>query len=147
MLTPPDTEVFEIMHTINHLYRSQQFRALVGDARELGPIEFRALAFIARHAGCTQGDLVEHSGRDKGQIARLLAGLRKSGLVVAHADSVDRRSTLLRLSQAGEDVFKEIQEQGEQLAKIALVGMPPEDRALLHDLLRRVRSSLVANRI
>lgn len=32
MPTPADTEIFEIMHTINHLYRSQQFRSLAGSA-------------------------------------------------------------------------------------------------------------------
>jgi len=137
-----DSDIFEAMHSITHLYRSQQYRSLRGGERELGPMEFRALSFIARHPGCTQSDLVAHSGRDKGQLARLLRGLREAGLVAAEADAVDRRITRLGLSAAGQGMFDEMHAEGERLSRLGLAGLSAADRASLQLLLQRVQANL-----
>jgi len=137
-----DSEIFELIHSITHLYRSQQYRSLREGAHELGPMEFRALAYIARHPGCTQSDLVTHSGRDKGQLARLIRGLREAELVAAAADPVDRRITRLSLSAAGRGMFDEASLQGKRLSKQAVNGLSAEERAVLLGLLNRVRGNL-----
>ena len=137
-----DSEIFETIHSITHLYRSQQFRSLREGPHELGPMEFRALRFIARHLGCTQSDLVAHSGRDKGQVARLLRGLRDAGLVDADADPVDRRITRLSLSRRGQDLFDEVHVQGERLSELALAGLSEQERGSLQTLLAHVRENL-----
>jgi len=137
-----DNEILELMHSITHLYRSQQYRSLRGGAHELGPMEFRVVSFIARHPGATQSDLVAHSGRDKGQLARLLRGLRDAGLVLAEPDPVDRRSTRLDLSPAGQVLFDEVHAQGERLARQAMAGLAAQERATLQSLLQRVQENL-----
>ena len=72
---PPskDDEVLEALHAVMHAFRSRQHRQLRDSVQEVGPMEIRALRFFARHPGATQRELVAHSGRDKGQIARLEA--------------------------------------------------------------------------
>jgi DNA-binding MarR family transcriptional regulator len=137
-----DSEIFETIHSITHLYRSQQFRSLREGPHELGPMEFRALRFIARHSACTQSDLVAHSGRDKGQVARLLRGLRDAGLVDADADPVDRRITRLSLSRQGQALFDEVHVQGEHLSELALAGLSAQERSSLQSLLQHVRENL-----
>ena len=136
------SEIFETIHSITHLYRSQQSRSLREGPHELGPMEFRALHFIARHSACTQSDLVAHSGRDKGQVARLLRGLREAGLVDADADPVDRRITRLSLSRHGQAMFDEVHVQGDRLSELALAGLSAEQRASLQSLLQHVRENL-----
>jgi DNA-binding MarR family transcriptional regulator len=76
----PD-EIFEAIHTIMHLFRSEQYRALRDGPYDLTHMEGKILAFLARNSGATLSELVAHSGRDKSQLARLIKGLREQGLL------------------------------------------------------------------
>ncbi|WP_051293962.1 MarR family winged helix-turn-helix transcriptional regulator [Pseudoduganella violaceinigra] len=140
-----ESDVFEAIHQITHLYRGQQYKALRGSPQALGPIEFRVLHFIGFHPGCTLTDLVAHSGRDKGQMARLLRGLRDAELVSAEEDPADRRSTLLSLMPAGRALFDEVHAEGERLSRQAFAGFTQGDKALLQSLLARVQENLSSN--
>src|SRR3954468_12436195 len=93
--------VLDLIHTIMHQFRSQQFQALREDSYDLTPMESRVLGFFERHPGGTQSDLARHSGRDKAQVTRLIAGLRERGLLQGEADAADRRNTRLSLTATG----------------------------------------------
>ena len=75
--------VLELIHTVMHLYRGSQFRAQRDSDGGVSPMESKVLGFFARHPGATQSELVEHSRRDKGQLARLISGLKERGLLEA----------------------------------------------------------------
>jgi len=144
-LPSSDGEVMETMHTIMHLFRARQFRALRADAGLEGDIshmETKALGYFARRPGATQRDLVQHSGRDKAQVTRLVQGLRDKELLEARQDEADRRSTRLFLTGSGAQVFETLHAQGQQLAARALAGLSVEERAQLGALLARVRDTL-----
>jgi len=137
-------QVFETIHAIVHLFRSQQLRALRAGAEggELSHMESRALAYFARNPGATQRDLVLHSGRDKAQVTRLVAVLRDRGLLEARPDPADRRSALLSLSARGEAAFARAERQGRLLAAQALSGLGDGEREQLGALLARVEAGL-----
>jgi DNA-binding MarR family transcriptional regulator len=135
-------DVLEAVHALMHLFRARQYRALKDGEQELGPMEGKALGFFARHPGATQRDLVQRSGRDKGQVARLIASLRERGLLEASADENDRRSVRLALSPAGLEVQTVLRKQRRQLAALAVRGLSEEERRLLASLLARVKSNL-----
>ena len=137
-----DGELFEAIHEIMHLYRAQQFRSLRATTHALTHMESKALGHIARHPGATGRDLVQRSGRDKAQVTRLVQGLREQGLVEARADELDRRSTRLYLSAAGQAVYAELRQAGLLLAARALAGLEPDERRQLEALLGRVREGL-----
>ncbi|WP_288378918.1 MarR family winged helix-turn-helix transcriptional regulator [uncultured Massilia sp.] len=135
------------MHAIMHLYRARQYRALraeAGAAGEISHMETKALGYFARHPGATQRDLVQHSGRDKAQVTRLVQGLRDRGLLDARQDEQDRRSTRLYLSPLGETVFVDMHRHGQQLAGQALAGLSEAERGQLAGLLARVQANLRA---
>lgn len=132
----------ETMHTIVHLYRSQQLRGMRAGAHELGHMEVKALMYFARHPGATQSELVAHSGRDKAQVARLIRGLREAGLLDAVADELDRRSTRLSLSARGQEAFASLHDQNGGLSEAALAGMTAPEKELLSGLLARVKANL-----
>lgn len=140
----PATEVMESVHAIMHLYRSRQQRSLRAEEHELAHMEAKVLGFFARHPGASQTDLVAHSGRDKAQVARLIRGLRERGLLDAQADEADRRSTRLRLSDAGRDLYSALHRHDGQLAAAALAGLSEDEQAKLFGLLERVRANLEA---
>ena len=137
----PD-DVMESIHTVMHLFRAQQYRALRGGPHELTHMDSKVLGFFARHPGATQSDLAAHSGRDKGQLARLIGGLKERGLLQAQADEEDRRTVRLSLTPQGRASQQALQRQGRRVANTAVAGLSAEERAQLVALLRRVRSNL-----
>lgn len=133
-------EVMEAIHTIMHLYRSRQF----GGVGEISHMESKVLGYFARRPGATQRDLVQHSGRDKAQVTRLVQGLRDKGMLEARQDELDRRSTRLFLSPHGETVFADMHRHGQQLAARALADLDREERGQLAGLLAKVEARLRA---
>ncbi|WP_018411584.1 MarR family winged helix-turn-helix transcriptional regulator [Methyloversatilis thermotolerans] len=136
--------VLETLHAVMHLYRSLRHGALRDDPSGLTQMELRALSFFVRQPGATLSDLVAHSGRDKAQLARLIAGLKEGGYLVAQADGGDRRSVRLAPSAQALQVFARVQKENDRLAGIALRGLDADRKAQLSALLQAVRSNLQA---
>ncbi len=134
-VTKPE-EVFEAIHTVMHLFRDIP--------QGLTHMEGKVLGFFSRHPGATLSALVSHSGRDKGQLARLIASLREQGMLEAQADEKDRRNTCLRLTAAGAALQESLHRQSRHLSVLAVRGISPEEQAVLLDLLARVRGNLDA---
>jgi DNA-binding MarR family transcriptional regulator len=137
-------DVFEAIHAIMHLYRARQLRASQAGDAPLTHMENKVLGYFGRNPGATQRDLAAHSGRDKAQLARLIAGLREKGLLDAVAAPDDKRSTQLTLSAAGQEAHAELRRHGATLSGVALTGLDDEERAQLLALLARVQDNLEA---
>ena len=136
-------EVLDAVHALMHLYRAQQLHAL----RDVGPQdlthqEVKVLGFFAHHPGATQGDLIARSGKDKGQVARLVAALRERGLLDARTDEHDRRVTRLETTAAGRKLQATLRRRGHDVAQSSLAGLSDAERAQLLALLRRIRANL-----
>jgi DNA-binding MarR family transcriptional regulator len=138
------TDVFEAIHAIMHLYRARQMRASQAGEAPLTHMENKVLGYFGRNPGATQRDLAAHSGRDKAQLARLIAGLREKSLLDALAAPDDRRSTQLRLSEAGKAIHAELRLHGAALSSAALTGLDASERAQLLALLGRIQDNLAA---
>lgn len=137
-------EVFDAIHTLMHLYRAQQYRVLRDSAHELTHLEGKVLGFFARHPGAMAGDLAAHSGRDKAQVARLMAGLKERGLLEVQPDDTDRRRQPIHLTPTGQAVHDTVQREGRHVVKRSLAGLSEAERAQLLGLLQRVRANLEA---
>lgn len=133
---------FELMHDVMHQLRSMQLRAFQGAGHEIAPMEAKTLGFYARHPGATQSDLVAHTGRDKGQLARLITGLKDKGLLLSEADANDGRITRLYLSDDAKAMHLQVQRQRQQLSERALEGINTEQLQLLTTLLQTMHSNL-----
>lgn len=138
-------EVLELVHSVMHQYRAQQYRVLRDGPELTQPIthmDGKVLGYFGRHPGHTQSDLAQHSGRDKAQLARLIKGLREQGLLAAEADAADRRNLRLSLTPAGEAVQAKLQQQARRLSAKAVTGLSAAERAQLAALLQRVKDNL-----
>lgn len=138
----PDDDVLEVIHSVTHLARSRWLRGGAGVPHELSPMEGRTLGFFVRHPGSTQSDLATHSGRDKGQLARLIGGMRDKGLLEARPDDQDRRVIRLYPTAVAQALHDDLQQQRRQLAMVAVAGMSAAQRRHLLELLKVVRSNL-----
>ncbi|NHZ32102.1 MULTISPECIES: MarR family winged helix-turn-helix transcriptional regulator [Massilia] len=137
--------VLELIHTIMHQYRSQQFQALRDGQHELTHMEAKVLAFFGRHPGATQSELARHSGRDKAQVARLITALRERGLLHGEADPADRRNTHLSLTEAGKAIQQAAQAEASKLNAQAVRAMSGEQQQVLLGLLLQVKDNLDRN--
>jgi DNA-binding MarR family transcriptional regulator len=138
----PDVDVLELVHSVMHSYRSQQYRFLRDGPHDITHMDGKVLGFFARHAGATQKDLAQHSGRDKAQLARLIKGLRDQGLLAAEADAADRRNVRLSLTPAGQAVQRALQQQARRLSARAVAGLSAAEQRQLLALLQRVSGNL-----
>ena len=136
--------MLELVHTVMHQFRSLQYQALRGGPVDITHMESKVMGFFSHRPGATLSDLVQHSGRDKAQLARLVKGLRERALLVAEADAVDRRNVHLRLSEAGRSVQRTLHAQAHVLNTHAVQGLDAREQAQLADLLRRVKANLDA---
>ena len=141
---PPENDVLDLIHTVMHQYRSQQYRALRDGPHDITHMDSKVLGFFGRHSGATQSDLVAHSGRDKAQLARLIKGLRERGLLAAEADESDRRNVRLSLTAEGRAVQRALHRQAKRLSASAVSGLAAAEQAQLIALLQRVRDNLEA---
>lgn len=141
---PSDDSVLELVHTVMHAYRSLQYRFLRDGPHDITHMDGKVLGYFARHAGATQSDLAEHSGRDKAQLARLVKGLKERGLLSAEADVADRRNVRLSLTPAGQGVQRALQLQGRRLSAKAVAGLSAIEKKQLQSLLQKVSANLEA---
>ena len=136
--------VLELIHTVMHQVRSQQYQVLRDGPHTITHMETKVLGFFGRHPGATQTDLAQHSGRDKAQLARLIKGLREQGLLDAQADTVDRRSVRLALTAQGRAVLDALEQASAHLAVQAVAGLSAAEQGQLLALLQWVRQNLAA---
>jgi len=144
--TASDDDVLELIHTVMHQYRSQQYRVLRDGPHDITHMDSKVLGYFSRHPGATQSDLAQHSGRDKAQLARLIKGMRERGLLAAEADAADRRNVRLSLTAAGQSVQRALQQQAKRLSTKAVSGFDAAERRQLLELLQRVSANLDADR-
>ena len=82
------------------------------------------------------------SGRDKAQVTRILAELEALELVTCERSTLDRRSTRLKLTEGGEEIFRQVLARRRVLAATMLKSLTADEGTTLHDLLVKLRSSL-----
>lgn len=132
------------MHDLMHTYRSHMVRAMASVHPELTLNEVRALSFVGRHPGATQKELVQHSGADKAQVARMVGMLEDKGWLERVPNAEDKRSRCLALSEQGQAVFKAMRASRQAVSATLLKNCDAQTQAQLLALLEQVRSDLEA---
>jgi len=134
--------VFEQMHEILFLFRSQLSQRLSKAGEDIPGMAGKVLGFYARHPGWTQMQLVEHSGRDKGQVARLVKQLSERGLL-HRDDSTGGKRRGLALTEQGQQMYQRLQRQRAQLANKLTSALSPAEQMQLRRLLEKIKAPLV----
>jgi DNA-binding MarR family transcriptional regulator len=98
---------------------------------DLSPTLSAALATIARHGPLTPSELATRERVQRPTATRLLARLEAPGLVERTADPVDRRSSLVAVTPAGEALLAEVRTRKDAYLARRLRALSPEERATL----------------
>jgi DNA-binding MarR family transcriptional regulator len=139
-----NTEVLDRLHTLMHGLRRHLQEAVREDGDGLGPMEARCLGYFMRHEGATQSDLVQHAGRDKAQIARIVKALHERGLLQSAPDPDDGRCQRVTLTEQGRAMQRTMQLRRQRFERAMLAGFSDGERAQLQAQLDRMLANLDA---
>jgi DNA-binding MarR family transcriptional regulator len=95
------------------------------------PMLLRVLQLCGRQAGITQQGLARLTGRDKGQVARMVKELLELDLLQREDHPEDRRSHCLRPTSAGLAAVRRFEQAEAALAQWLLDGMTPTELGAL----------------
>jgi DNA-binding MarR family transcriptional regulator len=100
--TSPQTAALEALAALFGGLKQATRHHLQGHhAPAVAPMLLRMLQLCKRHPGITQQGLVQHTGRDKGQVARLVKELLDEGLLTREKHPEDGRSHCLQPTAKG----------------------------------------------
>lgn len=95
------------IHSINALKESM-WETMKSLKLELTPVSFMALKLIHQQDMCTAHTISIITGKDKGQVTRIVKDLLAQQLIEKQAHPADKRSQVLRLTPQGESVFAQL---------------------------------------
>jgi DNA-binding MarR family transcriptional regulator len=139
---PSAEDLFEAVHSTMHAYRAHSHYWKQDNPLGLTPMHGKVLGFFARNPGSTQKALAEHLGRDKAQLARLIATLKENGLIEGYTDPEDRRNVRLSLTERGVALQKTTQLEARRVHALASGALTPDERRNLVALLLKVHGRL-----
>ena len=131
-------DVLEQLNAVMFAFRGEMRRAMHEAGHCLHGMEVRMFLQIAAHPGCTASELVARSGRDKGQMARLIQQLEQSGLVQRQPDPADRRVQRLSLTEGGLQLHGQLQRQRQVVGERLLAKLSAQEQGQLAALLARI---------
>lgn len=121
-------------------------RRLRPPADELTFVAVSALSSISRAGAVRPGDLARIEGIAAPGMTRLVADLEQRGLVERSADLQDRRSTLLRLTDAGERELQRARASRSAWVAGLLEHLDPAEAAALERGMAALERELAAAR-
>jgi DNA-binding MarR family transcriptional regulator len=89
--------------------------------------------------GMTVGALAEQLIASAGNITHLLSRMVREGLVLREAGTEDRRSQIIRITEAGRTLYHRMSERHDSWAASQLGTLGSEDKVVLQRLLRKLR--------
>lgn len=138
-------EIAELLHGLLHRMKRrlhESARSVAADEPGLAPMAWRALAYFARHPGASARDLVEHAGRDKGQVARLVSTLQERGLLAATPSVEDQRRIALHLTDEGRRIERQLAAHRRRTDAALTAGFSAAERRQLAEYLARMQAAL-----
>jgi DNA-binding MarR family transcriptional regulator len=102
--------------------------------------EWRVIANLGRHAPTSANRLAERGSMDKTKVSRAVARLVESGLVTRESDPHDNRLLVLRLSEKGAQVYREIAPLALAWESQFLETLDAEERAVLNRALDKLQA-------
>ena len=97
----------------------------------LSPTLTAALATVDRHGPLTPSELAAKERIQRPTATRLIAKLEEDGLVQRTPDHMDRRSSLIAITDEGHGLLEQVRTRKDAWIAQRLRGLPAEDRATL----------------
>ncbi len=140
----PTADLSALLATLSHRFQQRLRSSPVLATLGLSPLQARLVAFVGRappdHA--TAARFAAATGRDKGQVARLVRDLCAAGLLLRRPHPADGRVAVLGLTPAGQDAALQLLAHRARVRDEMLAGFSPDEAAALAALLGRLIDNL-----
>ena len=114
-------------------------RSHVGD--QLTVPQFRCLAFIFRHGGCSVTEVSSFMGVTKATASVMVDRLMRSGSILVANDSRDRRRSMLHISSTGQSQLQTIRAEARKDFAQAMKGLSSSELKALNAGLEILRKT------
>ena len=138
---PPET-LHALMSVFGGIKRALHHE--LRDSTPVPPMLLRLLQLCQHQPGITQQELARTTGRDKGQVARMVRELLDQGLLLREDHPDDRRSHCLRPTPAGQDAVDAFEQAETSVAQWLFAGMAASERKALTEQLGALRQRIDA---
>lgn len=109
---------------------------------DLTPVQYAALAQIASEPGLDQATLASHIAHDRTTIGGVVDRLVEKGLVTRAINRKDRRARELRMTDAGQQMLKDIAPAVAETQRILLSGLSEREAAQFMKLFAKAIAAL-----
>ena len=125
MSSPSPPRPQDVLESLMSLFGGikRAMRQGLGADATVPPMLLRVLQLCERQAGITQQGLARLTGRDKGQVARMVKELLELGLLQREDHPEDRRSHCLRPTPVGRTAVRRFEQAEVAVAQWLLEGM------------------------
>jgi len=115
-----------VSRSLSQIYRGRH---------RIGVGEWRVIATLSQFDRITAREIGERSQMHKTKVSRAVAALTERGLVARSGNPKDKRQAILRLTEAGQDLFRELEPAALAFSDRLEAGLSADDRAALERIL------------
>ena len=126
-------KIERLSEIVSKFYKIGKFKSAIDADNAITPLQTDALLYLSKHPKSTVGSLGKHLYISSSAVAQLTDRLAKSGFIARKNDLLDRRITLIYLTQEGRNVFPRLYRDKIKKIKIAVSYISEND---LNDLIR-----------
>ncbi|MDJ0949703.1 MAG: MarR family winged helix-turn-helix transcriptional regulator [Alphaproteobacteria bacterium] len=119
---------------------SRAMARLYAERFDLTIPEWRVMAVLGAYAPLSASQVVARTAMDKVQVSRAVARLLETGRLDRQRDPADGRRSLLRLSGAGRQVYRQIVPLAQAVEARLLAPLDAAERAQLDRLLEKLQA-------
>ena len=138
----PDSDIRNTLWQLAFQFKVSTKRTIRQHGLHLNGMHVRLLYLIRTQPECTANRLVAISGRDKGQITRVVKELEAMELLTRTPHPGDKRSQLIALSERGRRLMHKTTEAEQAVEQRLLKGMSKEEVALFLTLAHKMLGNL-----
>lgn len=133
----PEAEIGKLLIFLTRYARSYIRQGLAGTPL-LTPDDFAYLATVLGHQPLSKTELITRNVHEKPSGNEVIKRLLARGLVQEQPHATDRRSKLLTITEAGQDVLFQVFGRMDQAAQLIAGDLTPPERAQLLHLLQKL---------
>ena len=141
-----DTPISEYLSfKISVLYRLMVRRSarFLNNTHELSVAEWWTIGQLAVNSPSTVSELVGSTQNDKAQISRSATALTSKGYVQKQDNPLDKRSSLLSLTDSGRELYEQVIPMRQQTQNLLLEQLTEEERVITERAIQKLTNYLL----
>lgn len=105
-------------------------------------VKWTALYFLAKYPGISQRELALYMHIKSSTVARLLDRMDKEGLVERYKNTSDRRVSIVKLSESGQELLDKLLPEGKRFSTTLSQGISDQDLDQYNKTLEQMLSNI-----